>query len=358
MVLRLKRGYNPGDMPMEYQLHTQFPLELEGDWNRLLERSASHVPFLRCEYLRAWWNTRGGGEWPLESRLAIVTAWQEDRLCGIAPLFHAGDHQGQPRLMLLGSIEISDYLDLIAPVELLAVFVDGLLPYLKAADLPGWQALDLYNLPAESATLPALEAAAARRGFGYRQEVIAHAPYIPLPGDWEVYLAGIDKKQRHEIRRKMRRVEGADAPVRWYIVRDAGRLDAEIEAFLDLMKQDDEKARFLTPKMRQAMGEIMRCAFESGCLQLAFLEVDGQKAAGYLSFDYLNRIWIYNSGLNRAFYEYSPGWVLLGYLLQWANEQGRSEFDFMRGNEDYKYRFGALDRSVLRATLSLDQEPA
>jgi len=80
--------------------------------------------------------------------------------------------------------------------------------------------------------------------------------------------------------------------------------------------------------------------------------VGGQKAAGYVSFDYQNRIWVYNSGLNRDFSEYSPGWVLLGYLLQWANEQGREEFDFMRGDEDYKYRFGAIDRSVVRACLS------
>ncbi len=358
MVIERKRGYNPENIPMEYQLHTQFPLDLEGDWNRLLERNASHVPFLRCDYLRAWWNTRGGGEWPQDARLAIVTARRDGLLCGIAPLFHAREHQGQPRLMLLGSIEISDYLDLIAPIELLPEFVEGLLAFLKAADLPRWQTLDLYNIPEESPSLKALEAAAGRSGFSYRQEVISHAPYIALPGDWETYLAGIDKKQRHEIRRKMRRVESSEVPVRWYIVLDADSLDAEIDAFLDLMKQDAEKARFLSAQMQQAMREIMRCAFKAGYLQLAFLEVDGKKAAGYLSFDYQNRIWVYNSGLNHAFYEYSPGWVLLGYLLQWANDRGRSEFDFLRGNEDYKYRFGATDRSVLRACLSLNQEPA
>jgi len=44
--------------------------------------------------------------------------------------------------------------------------------------------------------------------------------------------------------------------------------------------------------------------------------------------------------------------VLLGNLLQWANENKKSEFDFMRGNEDYKYRFGAIDRFIVRATIS------
>ena len=104
--------------------------------------------------------------------------------------------------------------------------------------------------------------------------------------------------------------------------------------------------------MREHMRSAMRCAFDEGCLHLAVLEIDGGKAAAYLSFNYLNRLWVYNSGLNPAYRDYSPGWVLLGNLLQWANESGLSEFDFMRGDEDYKYRFGAVDRFVVRATLT------
>ena len=101
--------------------------------------------------------------------------------------------------------------------------------------------------------------------------------------------------------------------------------------------------------MRAQMRAVIRCAFEAGCLQLAFMKVNGAKAAGYLSFDYLNRIWVYNSGINNDYKEYSPGWVLLGNLLKWANEHGREAFDFMRGQEDYKYRFGAIDRLVVQA---------
>ena len=48
----------------------------------------------------------------------------------------------------------------------------------------------------------------------------------------------------------------------------------------------------------------------------------------------------------------SAGWVLLGYLLRWANENQRAEFDFLRGDEDYKYRFGALDRYLVCARLT------
>ena len=103
--------------------------------------------------------------------------------------------------------------------------------------------------------------------------------------------------------------------------------------------------------MREQMHSIVQAASKAGWLQLAFIEVNGQKAAGYLNFDYMNHIWVYNSGLDFQYGELSPGWVLLGYLLEWANEHQRKYFDFMRGDEQYKYRFGAVDRRVMRVTL-------
>ncbi|HTX79955.1 MAG TPA: GNAT family N-acetyltransferase [Longilinea sp.] len=335
---------------MDFTLYTSFPDDLETEWNSLLDESVTHVPFLRYEYLRTWWQTRGGGEWPA-AQLAVIIARRAGQLVGIAPLFVA-DHQGQSSLMLLGSIEVSDYLDLLVRPADLEAFVAGLLDYLKTAPLPPWSALDLYNLLDQSPTLSALEKAASTQSWAYSSQSLQHSPHISLPGDWETYLAGIDKKQRHEIRRKMRRTEEMGVPLHWYIVEDTARLDEEVDAFMALMANDAEKAAFLTPAMRQHMHLTARCAFDHGCLQLAFLEIGGQKAAGYINFDYLNRLWIYNSGLDPRFNEFSPGWVLLGYLLQWANENKRTEFDFMRGDEEYKYRFGAMDRFVMRAKLT------
>jgi CelD/BcsL family acetyltransferase involved in cellulose biosynthesis len=47
--------------------------------------------------------------------------------------------------------------------------------------------------------------------------------------------------------------------------------------------------------------------------------------------------------------EFSPGWVLLGHTIEWCCENGRYEFDFMRGDEEYKYRFGGVNKYVMRA---------
>jgi CelD/BcsL family acetyltransferase involved in cellulose biosynthesis len=104
--------------------------------------------------------------------------------------------------------------------------------------------------------------------------------------------------------------------------------------------------------MREYMHQIARCAFRGGFLQLSFLEINGEKAAAKMLFKYRDILWAYNSGVDQRFREYSPGWVLLGYILQWANENGFEEFDFMRGDETYKYRFGAIDRFVMQASLT------
>ena len=338
------------DYSLEFTVHRVFPESIKIEWNTLLEESISHVPFLRYEYLHTWWQTRGGGEW-LEAELAIITAEEEGRLIGIAPLFMA-NHAGKLELLFLGSIEISDYLDLIVREGDLNRFVEGTLDFLLRTEDLNWESLDLYNLLDGTPSLIALEQAAARMGIVIETTRLQHSPFIPLPGDWETYLAGIDKKQRHEIRRKMRRVEEAGAAVRWYIVEDSSTLEAETNAFLSLMENDEDKLKFLTERMREHIHRTIRCAFDAGCLQLAFLEVNSEKAAGYLSFDYLGRMWIYNSGLDWKFSEYSPGWVLLGNLIRSAIETGHTEFDFMRGDEEYKYRFGAVDRFVMRLVIS------
>ena len=337
---------------MNFTVHSEFPSHLKSGWNELLNQSICNVPFLRYEYLEQWWQTRGGGEWPSTAQLAIITASQDDQLIGVAPLFHT-HHQENAALLFLGSIEISDFLGFVVSAQELKAFASGVLDTVSNSDqIPHWQVLDLYNNLESSGLAGVLEEESKKRSWSFQNEQTDHSPLIPLPGDWELYLTALDKKQRHEIRRKMRRLQEAEVPSRWYIVEDPATLETEIEAFITLMAHDPQKQAFLTEPMKDAMTKTIRTAYQAGYLQLSFLEIDGKKAATYLNFDYQNSLWVYNSGMDPEFYPYSAGWVLLGYLLQWANENKRSTFDFMRGNEDYKYRFGALDRFVNRIRLA------
>ena len=325
---------------------------LAGEWNELLTCcSASHVPFLRHEYLAAWWETLGGGEWKQGELFVIVGRYDNGELGAIAPMFFTENRDRKPALMLLGSIEISDYLDFIVPPSELDAFTQSLFQLLKGDQAPPWGVLDFYNLLEDSATIAALDEASRKESWTFLTERLQPCPYVDLPDEWNAYLSGLKKKNRHEIRRKLRRAERYEKSVRWYIMKDESSLDREIESFMDLMGQDPQKESFLTPTMRKQMRAIAHAAFRAGWLQLAFLEVGDEKAAAYLNFDYANQIWVYNSGIDFKFRELSPGWVLLSYLLQWTIENKRTRFDFMRGAEDYKYRFGGVERFVTRVQI-------
>jgi len=336
---------------MNLKLHTTFPHDLAPAWNALLKESVTDAPFLRHDYLSTWWQTKGGGEWN-DATLALITAHEGEQLVGIAPLFATTNRDGLPALMLLGSIEISDWLDLIVRPDHLADFIAALLDFIESDPSLAGRVLDFYNIPDSSPVLKALQADSTQRGWTYTEEVYQPTPFITLPGDFDQYLSGIDKKQRHEIRRKLRRAEESGRNVRWYIVDDESKLDREIEAFFALMANDPRKATFLTDAMRTQMHQSAHDLFRGGLLQLAFLEVDGEKACGYFNIDYNNRVWVYNSGLDRRFNELSPGWVLLTYLLEWANQNKRVEYDFLRGDEDYKYKFGGVNRFVMRVRVA------
>ena len=334
---------------MKYTLHKDFSEINKQEWNELLTGSISDNPFLRYEYQSVWWEHRGGGEWPAAD-LVLVSAREDEKLIGIAPLF-ISEYEGQPALLLIGSIEISDYLDLIVRMDDHAQFLSGLLDFLASSLPDNWRSLDWYNLPDSSPTLAALKAESTQRGWTHLEEIYRPTPRIALNGDFEEYLSRVEKKQRHEIRRKMRRAEESGRGVRW-VISDLTDIEAEIDSFLALMEQDQGKAGFLREPMRVQMRAVIRTAYENGWLWLAFLEADGQRIAAALNFDYKDKLWGYNAGVNRAFMDLSPGWVLLGHILQWACENKRTEFDFMRGDEEYKYRFGAVNQYVMRVKLT------
>lgn len=328
---------------MKATLHTTPDVfkSLASEWNALLRDSQADAPFLTCEWQTAYWRTLGEGS------LRVVSVYDESgRLIGIAPLF-CSDRDGVATLQFIGGVDPSDYLDFILAQgrepEAGAAIVATL-----AADR-GWQIVDLYNVPETSPTRAWLPQAAHARGWRVADEQQVAAPLIRLPGSFEAYVSSLDKRERHELRRKLRRAE-ATAGLRWYVVDGeyASELQPEVEAFLELMMRSRPgKAEFMTLKMRRFFHEAVRAAHRGGWLQLAFLEVEGRKASTYLSFDYGDRLWIYNSGYDPdALQAYSPGIVLVARLIEQAIQEGKRFVDFMRGGEAYKYRLGAKDTWV------------
>lgn len=323
---------------------------LAAEWNALLRESHNNVPFLTYEFQRAWWDHLGGGEWQAAELNILVGRDPQGKLIGIAPLF-ATQIKGRKVLQFIGSHEIADFLDLIVRPQDHSAFGQAVLQYLSEHN-NDWQRIELYNLLDSSLTTQTLRSLSVASQLNFELEALQPSPYIEVPASFEDYVDSLEAKQAHELRRKLRRAERNPEPIAMEIVEDATQLDKALDDFFALMAQEAEKAAFLRPAMRAQMDTIARAAFAAGWLQLAFLKCGHTRIAGYMNFDYDNCIWAYNAGFANEYAHLSPGWVMLAEMIKWSSAHGRKIFDFMRGDEEYKYRFGGKDRFVQKAVIT------
>jgi CelD/BcsL family acetyltransferase involved in cellulose biosynthesis len=316
--------------------------QLGNAWNELLSQSATDTIFLTREWQSVWWRNLGAGE------LRVIAMREDDgALIGIAPLFVETGTGGLKHLSLVGCVDVSDYLDVIIARGSEARVHTALIETLARADFPAWDQLHLCTLPADSPTNQLLAEIARARGLTIETKQHDVAPIIELPATWDDYLATLDKKQRHEIRRKLRRIEEANA--QWHTLGADEASDPAIADFIALHKTSrPDKHLFMDARMQNFFIEMARALHARGWLQLLFLQVEGVRAAGLLNFVYNNDVLVYNSGYDPIQYgAYSPGIVLFARSIQDAIAAKHRRYDFLRGNEEYKYRFGAKDTQVV-----------
>lgn len=315
---------------------------LKSEWNDLVKRSMSSRIFSTWEWQSTWWSIYCPGE------LWIITFRDDqDRLVGIAPWFAQLSEAGRT-IHSIGCVEVTDYVDLIVDAKFTRPVFESLAGYM-VQNRQKFDLLDLCNIPEDSPTHNELPSILRQQGFNIEIKNQEVCPIIELPAQWDDYLEGLDKKNRHELRRKIRRLEGSDEQVRWYIVDQSHNLDVEFERFLGLMASSQyDKARFLQdPQNARFFASIVSTAYRNNWLQLSILEINQQPAAGYLNFVYNDTVQVYNSGLAPdQFGHLSPGIVLLAYGIQHAIGSGYKTFDFLRGNEAYKYRLGGKDKQL------------
>jgi len=321
---------------------------LKPEWNDLVHRSRCDTLFLTWEWQSTWWKHLGEGD----LFLLGFRAEDDGRLVGIAPLFRSSSDDGRSILYLVGCRDVSDYLDLIIEVGQEEAVYNALLDYLEA-EVPAWDLVDLCNIPQDSSTFVRLQELADERGYQALVEVEDVCPIIDLPATWDDYLMTLDKKQRHEVRRKLRKAD-READTRFVIVGPDHDLQAEMQAFIDLhQKSAPEKDEFMDPQMQGFFLDVAQMLQAQGWLQLAFVEMHGEKAAALLNFDYGDAILVYNSGYDPDRYRHlSPGINVTARCIEHAIQLGRAKFDFLRGDEVYKYRFGAQDTQIRRLLIA------
>ena len=287
-----------------------------------------------------WWQTFGSG---LEAHLCAVRC--DDELIGIAPLFFQGN-----KAHLVGSPDVCDFVDVIVAPGRGEGFFQHLIPYLEQQ---GITHLDLGALRADSIVFSHLLAAAKHFNYEVLCEPEDVSMELELPPTWEAFLNGLTGKERHEIKRKLRRLSEA-ARINFRVVERKTEVSEQIDTFFELFKLNrSDKSDFMTAQRVSFFRSLAEALAEARILKLFFLDLDDRPAAATMCFDYNSTVYLYNNGYDERYRSLSVGLLSKVFTIQNSIERGKTKYDFLKGTEAYKKRLGGKPVQLFRCQVEL-----
>ena len=287
--------------------------------------------FVLPAWLEVWWR-----EFQPQAELYLSAVRQGDDIIGIAPL-----QIRENKVSFIGSADVCDYLDFVIAPGRESDFFNVLLDDLKGR---GVNHLELSPLRSDSTVFTHLVDIARNRKY----DVLSHEEDVSLeldlPPTWDEYLAILSKKQRHEVRRKLRRLwEESNVDYRCIEVgRD--KVGDFMDVFLRLFSLSrEDKANFMTPQMESFFRSLAQAMAEIGLLRFGIIEIDKLPVSIIMGFDYNDTIYLYNSGYDPQYSSLSVGLLCKVLGLKESIVRGRKKWDFLKGGEPYKYLLGGRE---------------
>ncbi|MBA7474826.1 hypothetical protein ES707_10184 [subsurface metagenome] len=315
---------------MDYTVTEESFASLNSYWTDSRHKLNWSSIFILPNWLQVWWQTFGAG-----AELYLRAVWRGEKLLGIAPLLVRGKTAS-----ILGSPDVCDYADFIVAPGMEKDFFSVLLDDLEHR---GINCLDLKPLRPDSTVLTELVGLAKQR----RYEVLCHeegvSVELDLPATWDEYLAILTKKQRHEVRRKLRHLWQA-GNVNYRCLETGQEIGDIINTFLRLFTLSrEEKSNFMTAQRELFFRSLAETMAEIGLLRLGVLELDTQPTAMVMCFDYNDCVYLYNSGYDPRYSALSVGLLSKVLCIKDSIQQGRKKWDFLKGGEPYKYHIGGKE---------------
>ena len=322
---------------------------LRAEWELLLDEDPHATIFQGPRFLGRWAEVFGD-----RTDARVHSVHRDGRLIGIVAEGH--EREGSPTgpievRRFLGGTEVTDYLGPVARPEDQADVAEAYLQHL-ARDLD-WDELVAGGLAADSGWAGALRRGAGDHGLVvFEEDTEDVCPRVDLTGGYDGYLSRLPGKYRHELGRKARK-----------LARDAGELEVvrvpgedvldALPAFLDLAgeTEPDKAGFFATRRMREWFHALAEEFVHDDVFRLHELRAGGLPAAMTVSLVHGGEWGVYNSAFDSTLRQLAPGMVLIGELIRIAADEGCAVLDLLRGDEPYKYRFGAVDRPVQRVTI-------
>jgi len=205
----------------------------------------------------------------------------------------------------------------------------------------------LEYVPEDAPTLDAIAETLGATGYRVTRERLVTSPRIKLPTDFATYVQSLGKKERHELRRKLRRFESAPGTgFRWANERER---PAALDRFFALHRlSKGEKAAFMTAETEAFFRDIADALAPLGRLRLGVVRAHDEDAAVLFAFAYGDTLALYNAAYDPALSSLSLGIASHSFAVRDAIAEGFKIYDLLRGDEPYKYDLGAQDRWLWR----------
>jgi CelD/BcsL family acetyltransferase involved in cellulose biosynthesis len=291
-------------------------------------------------WLKTWWDTFGDSYDP-----EIITGYRNGKLIGIAPF-----RVEKETATFIGGEDICDCQEVITSSNYCLEFFEAVLFHLKKQ---GIRFLELGDLRPESLLLTGMPELAKQMGYVAVCDQVAVTYEMALPKTWESYLQMLDGKQRHEIRRKMRRLREA-GHIRFRVIHIPDEVSEAMDLFFTLFKSSrPDKTKFLTDRMAAFFLLLAERMARLGFLRMFFLDIDRVPAAGVMCFDYNDTVFLYNNGYNPRFQDLSVGMLSKVYSIRDSIERGRVRYDLLKGDEPYKKQLGGIPVPLYRLKIDL-----
>lgn len=312
---------------------------LAPEWAELWTNVPGAGPFHRPEWHAAWLRHFGADASPV-----FLSIRDGERLVGVAAL-----DLGRDEARELGDHNVRDYAGPLALPGHEEAVAAGILEWLREDLTP---AATFWGLAEDSPLRGALTSAGERGGWQVAEEPEAVCPGVDLPGDFDAFVAGLGKHDRHELRRKIRNLEAAGAVTIEHAT-DPEAVTPGMDALLRLMRASrEDKGEFLTPVMEAFFRDVAETFTTLGLLRLATVRLDGVPVAATFAFETEGCTYLYNSGYDPDYSRLAAGLVSKAYAIRDAIERGKGRFDFLRGKEEYKRRLGGVPRQVVTLRLT------
>ena len=245
-----------------------------------------------------------------------------------------------------GAADVCDYMDFTVSPGQEKPFCTALLDGL-ATD--GIKELDLAAIRPDSVVYTHLLPLVKQKGFTADCRQVDVNVSMELPSSWELYLQSLGSKQRHELRRKFRRLEEMGTVSQ----STSTSFSTDImDIFFRLFRQSrTDKADFLTAERKSFLQDLVQAMSAAGYLRLNLLELNGSSVAVTLCFKHKDELLLYNSGYDPGFRWLSAGLISKARVIEESIRYGIRCFNFLRGDEHYKYQLGGRSIPLYRCKI-------